>query len=154
MVLARGTVPCDVLFVGEAPGVSEDVVGKPFVGPAGKLLDRIIDQSGLANHCTYALTNLICCIPREDGSKAGEPSEESILSCRQRLIEFVYLCHPKLIICVGSLAVKHVPIAVGPNLGYISIVHPAAILRANVAQQGFLIQKCVVTLADAAEGLR
>jgi uracil-DNA glycosylase family 4 len=45
VVLVRGSVPCDVLFIGEAPGQSEDVVGRPFVGPAGKLLDRIIEDA-------------------------------------------------------------------------------------------------------------
>lgn len=43
--IARGTVPCDVLFVGEAPGPSEDAIGQPFVGPAGKLLDQIIERA-------------------------------------------------------------------------------------------------------------
>lgn len=45
VVLYRGQVPCDVLFVGEAPGESEDVVGTPFIGPAGKLLDAMIRGS-------------------------------------------------------------------------------------------------------------
>lgn len=45
IVLARGTVPCDVLFVGEAPGVSEDALGLPFVGPAGQLLDQVVDRA-------------------------------------------------------------------------------------------------------------
>lgn len=43
--LARGDVPCDVLFVGEAPGASENALGVPFVGPAGQLLDRVIEQA-------------------------------------------------------------------------------------------------------------
>lgn len=45
VVLARGKVPCDVLFVGEAPGESEDALGSPFVGPAGKLLDRVVAKA-------------------------------------------------------------------------------------------------------------
>lgn len=52
VVLYRGKVPCDVLFVGEAPGESEDVVGVPFVGPAGKLLDSMIqDAFGRLTFC-------------------------------------------------------------------------------------------------------
>lgn len=43
--LARGAVPCDILFIGEAPGQSEDALGKPFCGPAGKLLDQLINES-------------------------------------------------------------------------------------------------------------
>src|SRR5688572_27705229 len=45
VVLARGDLPCDVLFIGEAPGDSEDVTGNPFTGPAGSLLDDIITQA-------------------------------------------------------------------------------------------------------------
>lgn len=53
VVLGRGDVPCDVLCVGEAPGESEDVIGQPFVGPAGKLLDRIIARAlGGFRYCT------------------------------------------------------------------------------------------------------
>lgn len=89
VVLARGRVPCDVLFIGEAPGVSEDILNKPFVGPAGKLLDSIVEKawekageevdtggsdpqgkfiSGWApSQATWCMTNLICCIPRAVG---------------------------------------------------------------------------------------
>jgi uracil-DNA glycosylase len=45
VVLARGSIPCDILFVGEAPGRSEDALGKPFVGPAGILLDEMIEDA-------------------------------------------------------------------------------------------------------------
>ncbi len=45
MVFARGKIPCDVLFIGEAPGESEDVLGAPFKGPAGKLLDQIVERA-------------------------------------------------------------------------------------------------------------
>jgi uracil-DNA glycosylase len=72
VVLARGRVPCDVLFIGEAPGASEDVLGLPFVGPAGHMLDYIIERS-IGEHnelrkekglpgLRVAMTNLVCCM--------------------------------------------------------------------------------------------
>lgn len=155
VVLARGRVPCDVLFVGEAPGQSEDVIGLPFVGPAGKLLDEIIDQ-GLDGQYDYALTNLVCCIPLdENGSKVTEPPKEAILACSDRLQEFVTICRPKVIVCVGSLSAKWIEKNFGYRISnlFVSITHPAAILRMDVSQRGLAIQRAVVTLQDSVEEL-
>ena len=187
VVVARGTVPCKVLFVGEAPGESENVVGKPFVGPSGRLLDLIIKRSiecstlckecgklqyvtpsgivcsnghGGANEMalTYALTNIVCCIPRdEEGSKVSEPPEECIEACSERLIEFVDICKPRLIVAVGKLAEDYIrpgynwSIKLTKKIPTVAIAHPASILRANVANQGLAIQRCVVTITDALE---
>lgn len=145
VVLARGTVPCDVLFVGEAPGVSEDVIGQPFVGPAGHLLDRIISASGLREG-SYCITNLVGCLP-VDGGEKGEPSEDSIRACAPRLQEMLRMCRPKLVVCVGKLSWRWCPRVDGVK--YIQITHPAAILRMDVSQKGLMVQRCVVTLADA-----
>jgi len=76
--LVRGTVPCDLLFVGEAPGSSEDVIGRPFVGPAGQLLDEI---------CKRALSDLYsCAVCRREGSfalvtVAINEEGDDVLSC-------------------------------------------------------------------------
>ncbi len=151
VVLARGKIPADILFIGEAPGASEDVLGKPFVGPAGKLLDQIIERS-LDGHWDYALTNLVACIPLdENGRKMGEPSEEYIEACRPRLDEFVALCKPKAIIRVGKLADKWTPIVSGCHEA--SILHPAAILRMDLSQRGLAVRRCIVTISDAVDNL-
>lgn len=165
VVLARGTVPCDVLFVGEAPGESEDVIGLPFVGPAGKMLDSIIEDAFRSvsvepGKPSYALTNIVCCIPRDaEGNKVGEPSDEAVTACRQRLVEFVRLCDPRLIVCVGTVARDWLDlkrkrcIRFHRDISQVSIHHPAFILRMNAAQQGLAAQKCVVTIANALEEL-
>lgn len=161
IVVARGTVPCDVLFVGEAPGESENVLGRPFVGPAGRLLDAIVYQALGASGLSTAFTNLVCCIPRDpdEGGKAAEPPDESIEACRPRLEEFVRLCRPRLLVAVGRLATDWLTqgmkysVKVDPSIRQTSITHPAAILRANVAQRGLAVQRCVVTLRNAAEEL-
>lgn len=155
VVLARGMVPAPILFIGEAPGASEDVIGRPFVGPAGKLLDKMIEQS-IDGQVDYCLTNLVACIPKEDGKKLAEPSEECIEACSGRLYELVRMCNPKGIVLVGRLADKH--FAVGPRTldGYTikrvtSIIHPAAILRMDVSQRGLAVQRCIVALEDVVE---
>lgn len=165
VVLARGSIPCDVLFVGEAPGESEDVLGAPFKGPAGKLLDEIVrrawQEAGVDSELRWAMTNLVACIPRDqdEGGKAAEPEVESIESCAPRLQEFVIITKPKLIVCVGSLARDWLDpkykgcIKLGGNrvIPRIDIVHPAYILRLNIAQRGLTIQRCVVAVANAIE---
>jgi uracil-DNA glycosylase family 4 len=153
VVLLRGTIPAEVLFIGESPGNSEDVLGKPFVGPAGKLLDHIIEKALKGEH-TYCLTNLVACIPLEveGGKKVAEPTRESILACAPRLVELVKIVKPRYIIGVGSLAKKWIGAIIGESDWlFDSITHPSAILRANVAQQGLAIETCIVTIESLLE---
>lgn len=171
IVLARGSLPCDVLFIGEAPGPSEDVIGQPFVGPAGHLLDEIMTRAGFdetdvgVRPVTRAFTNLVACIPKDEssGDKFTEPPLESIKACFPRLVELVRMAKPKLIITVGKLAAKHVygqaqfdPVDWLPENHFIQweeIIHPAAILRMDLSQRGLQIQRTIVKLSDALETL-
>ena len=163
---ARGSIPADVLFIGEAPGESENVLGVPFIGPAGKLLDRIINK-GVPKNLTCALTNLVGCIPRDvsSGNKASEPLPEEVRSCLPRLKEFVGIVKPRLVIAVGELAKIHITgqsmfsdkehgnlswLGDG-TLEFANIVHPAFILRMNLAQQSLAEQRCVVIIRNAVE---
>ena len=160
VVLARGKVPADVLFIGEAPGESEDVLGSPFIGPAGKLLDSFIEaaQVGLYAEGESPLklcwTNLVGCIPKEFNAqrKKVEPLPAEIAACWPRLDEFIELVSPQLIIAVGELSEKQ---AVAQNwkkrtrVGVRAIIHPAAILRMGVEQKGLVVQRCIVNIRDA-----
>lgn len=161
VVIGRGTLPCDVLFIGEAPGESEDVVGKPFVGPAGKLLDHII-VTALGPLRTYAITNLVGCIPRDPESrdKAIEPDDEYIKACAPKLREFYALARPKIVVRVGKLAqtwvdpvYKHSSIRELGGAAVADIVHPAAILRANITARGIMVQRAIVTIKTAIDSL-
>lgn len=174
IVLARGQLPCDVLFLGEAPGDSEDSIGAPFKGPAGKLLDRIIvDAFALqlgADRLRVAFTNLVACFPKiAKREGVNEPTSDEIRACQPRLKEFVRIAKPRMIVLVGKLTKKwvsgqsqfsdkgendHPPwIRNGEFMRFVEINHPAYILRANIAQQGLLIQRATVQIANAVEGL-
>jgi uracil-DNA glycosylase len=154
VVMCRGSIPCEALFIGEAPGASEDVIGRPFVGPAGKLLDEQIAEA-LRNSGKHELrlcyTNLVCCIPKEEGKKIGEPPKWAIEACEPRLTEFIALCKPRLIVAVGDLAdkcLKGVDETGVVDL-YVQIVHPAAVLRAEIVRQALMNQRAVVILENA-----
>lgn len=168
VVLARGKIPCDVLFVGEAPGASEDVLGQPFVGPAGKLLDDIVLVSTTRVDVTLriAFTNLVCCIPTiNDGEKTTDPPKSAISACSARLRELVGIAKPRLIVCVGGLSTKEVPkilggtydadkLPFGESIPTVSITHPAAILRSNISGRGIMVQRCIVVVTDALRKLK
>lgn len=155
VVLCRGKLPCDILFVGEGPGDSEDVIAQPFVGPAGKLLDQII-LAALPLTVRYALTNLIGCIPYEEGTprKSGPPPEFAIKACSPRVEEMIAMSRPKLIVAVGNLArdwmdaKRKGAIKVPVGIARVDIVHPSAILRSNDAQWGLAIQRSIITIRN------
>ena len=176
VVLLRGKLPCDILFVGEAPGTNEDDSGMPFWGPAGNLLEQLIEAAQVvttlpkAFELRLAFTNLCACIPLdpETGRKTVEPPEEAIEACEPRLIEAVRLSKPRTIVCVGKLARKRLSgeamfsdngedpapwMKPGVWINWWEITHPAAILRAPKANQGLMEQNVVVTLAEAMEEL-
>lgn len=160
VVLARGKLPCDVLFIGEAPGESEDTLGQPFIGPAGKLLDWLIEQAGGADH-RIAFTNLIACIPRDEtGKKVIDPPKEAIDACRDRLIEILSIACPSVVVYVGKASQKYGPEAVKQAEDWESpiyrkepyradIIHPAAILRVDISQRGLTIQQTILKLENA-----
>lgn len=128
--LFRGTLPCNILFLGEAPGESEDILGYPFVGPAGKLLDKLIaDAQRRAEHLpTYGITNIVACFPQVDRI-IRQPTEQEVAACRPRLVEIIHLSKCKQIVTLGQIAKKYLPTVhlVGRTIS--ALVHPAAILR-------------------------
>lgn len=95
----RGTTDknVDVLFVGEAPGRDEDLQGKPFVGRAGKLLDKWIDEIGIEK---YAIINIVKCRPPNN----RVPTKEEINACLPHFINQVKELNPKLIVSLGRIA--------------------------------------------------
>ena len=166
IVLARGSIPADVCLIGEAPGESENLIGQPFKGPAGHLLDGIVDRAKAqaeAQALTCVYTNLVCCFPKL-AKEAGdnEPTREEIAACTDRLEEFISIARPRLVVAVGTLAEVNLPLAVragGTVEGHetvkfwTSITNPASILRMPVAQQSMAVQRCVVILSGALERL-
>ena len=174
VVLWRGYVPCDICFIGEAPGEQEDNEGFPFVGPAGMLLDDLIhdtlmalDRDGETIHPTLAITNVVACLPLEN--QLRPPTSEEIEACHPRLVEFLKLAKPKHVVMVGDIAKSS---SLAATLGQMpsafllpgerslqvqthNIIHPAAILRSreHTATQTYLrtITKLMEIFTDIEE---
>lgn len=158
VVLARGKIPCDAIFVGEAPGESENIRGVPFDGPAGCLLDSIIRQASMDGF-RLLFANLVGCFPAE-AKRAGtnEPPEAAIKACLPRLRELIEMARPRLVVCVGELATGWLNSKKRGGLELtvpaVDITHPAAILRTPTEmQRTFMTRRAVVRLAQAAENL-
>jgi uracil-DNA glycosylase family 4 len=133
-VLARGIIPCDILFIGEGPGANEDLLGWPFVGKSGGLLNSWINYSMRGRQYTYAITNLVCCRPTEvRGGKTRNrpPATEEIRNCRPRLLEFVNeIAQPRGIVLVGKHAEFNLPPELA-RLTHVAIGHPSWILQSG-----------------------
>ena len=154
--LKRGTIPCEILFVGEAPSVGADVTGRPFVGESGVVLDDVIKRAGALSF-TRAYTNVVACIPRhsEDRCKTTQPPDEAVQACQPRLREFIALCKPKLIVAVGRVAERWLrdmqAKAMFPeSIPVAHIMHPSHILQC-APYNGYQFSQAVQALAKAVE---
>lgn len=148
------SLPCDVLFVGESPGQSEDCHGVPFYGQAGDTMDKI-EKASVPPHLTVGYNNLIGCFPLDEERQKEDPDDECVIACIPRLIEWIALCNPKLIVCVGKHAEDwldqkmKVSIPVPKHVPIVAIKHPAAIAREPWVQRGLSVDQCVITIKTA-----
>jgi uracil-DNA glycosylase len=101
VVFGAGNADADVMFVGEAPGVNEDRQGLPFVGQAGKLLDQLLEEIGMARRDVWVCNVLKC---RPPGNRDPQPSE--IDACQDYLLRQVELIEPRVICTLGNFATK------------------------------------------------
>lgn len=135
-VFGVGNPDADLVFVGEAPGKNEDLQGEPFVGKAGKLLDKILQAIGLDRTKVYIL-NVLKCRPPEN----RDPAPDEVNQCEPYLKTQLNIIRPKLIVALGRVAAKtllrlDLPLGKMRNTLYlyegIDLVvtyHPAALLR-------------------------
>jgi DNA polymerase len=101
VVFGAGNADADLMFVGEAPGANEDKLGLPFVGQAGKLLDRLLAEIGLIRDEVF-IHNVLCCRP--PGNRDPLPAE--IENCSGYLLEKLRLVEPRVVCTLGNFATK------------------------------------------------
>lgn len=101
VVFGSGNPDANILFIGEAPGYNEDVQGLPFVGDAGRLLDKILHAMGLSRSEVY-IANILKCRP--PGNR--NPNPEEIMSCYPYLLRQIDSIKPKVIVALGYVAAK------------------------------------------------
>lgn len=136
IVFGEGNANACVMLVGEAPGAQEDMVGRPFVGTAGRLLDNILKVVGFSRETVY-ITNIVKCRPV--GNRIPTTAEAS--TCLPILSSQIRIISPRIIVCLGALATRTL-ISQSSRITrcrgqwvekdgvlYMPTYHPAALLR-------------------------
>lgn len=136
IVFGTGNKQATIMFIGEGPGADEDLQGEPFVGKAGKLMNMAFDILGLKREEVY-IANIVKCRP--PGNR--NPEQDEAMACLDYLRNQVILVKPKIIVLLGSIALKNI---LGQDYGitssrgnwiekrgiwYMPTWHPAALLR-------------------------
>ncbi len=136
IVFAEGNKEADVMLIGEGPGADEDREGIPFVGKAGQLMNKALDALNIDRSKLY-IANVVKCRP----PKNRVPEEDEATACLDYLRNQVMLVKPKIIVLLGSTALKNI---LGKEYGitavrgkwmerkqiqYMPTWHPAALLR-------------------------
>jgi uracil-DNA glycosylase len=96
-VFGEGNPQAAIMFIGEAPGADEDATGRPFVGAAGKLLDKIIEAMGMRREDVY-ITNIVRCRPPEN----RKPTPEEMMACESFVFREIQFIKPKVIVTLGA----------------------------------------------------
>jgi uracil-DNA glycosylase family protein len=143
-VFGEGPKGSPLMLVGEQPGDYEDVAGKPFVGPAGKILDRALEEAGIERDKVY-VTNVVKHFKWEPRGKRRihqKPNSREIAACRPWMEAELRLVKPKLLVCLGATAAQAI---FGPSFRVtrdrgkvlesqfaakvVATVHPSSLLR-------------------------
>lgn len=154
----RGAASARVMVIGEAPGADEDKLGKPFVGPAGQLLDKILASVAL-DEAKVHITNIVYWRP--PGNRTPTPQEAQV--CRPFLERQVELVAPEIIVLLGGAAAKHIldvpegimrlrghwrDVTIGSHKARaIATLHPAYLLRTPIAKR--LVWRDMRAIEDA-----
>lgn len=143
-VFGEGSRHAKVVFVGEQPGNDEDLAGKPFVGPAGKLLDKALVEAGISRDDVY-VTNVVKHFKWEPKGKRRihkKPNAREIAACRPWLEAELAVLKPEVLVCLGATAAQALlgrDFRVSERRGdfveselaahVVATVHPSSILR-------------------------
>ncbi|HET8651884.1 MAG TPA: UdgX family uracil-DNA binding protein [Gaiellaceae bacterium] len=166
-VFGEGSPKAKLMLVGEQPGDQEDLAGRPFVGPAGKLLDRALDEAGIDRRITY-VTNVVKHFkwqPRGKRRIHQKPNAAEIAACRVWLETELAFVRPEVLVCLGATAAqallgrqfrvskdRGVPVESELAPMVMATVHPSSILRSDNREAEFAL--FVEDLSRVEEALR
>jgi DNA polymerase len=148
-VLGEGPSTANLVLIGEQPGNDEDLAGRPFVGPAGRVLDRALEDAGIDRTRVY-ITNAVKHFKFEERGKRRihkKPSVGEVRACKPWLEAEFAIVKPTIVGCLGATAAQSIlgsefrltkdrgrPIEHPPEGTIVATVHPSAILRAPDAE--------------------
>lgn len=148
VVISRGNPDAKLLIIGEAPGPEENIKGKPFVGRAGQMLDKILQAADFDPEKDVYITNSVFRMPPgEEGKAFRKPTTEEIEYYRPYVFEIIRLVDPRVILLTGNVASQSVPGKTGitslrgkwtetDGRWIMPIFHPSYLLRNPVKTPG------------------
>ncbi len=116
-VPGEGRLDAQLMLIGEAPGEKEDETGRPFVGQAGQLLNKIMSEVGIERSETY-ITNVVKCRPPNN----RDPLDDEIENCMPYLVRQIEIVRPKVIVCLGRHSARAVLRAAGVRESYVNYI--------------------------------
>jgi len=155
-VVGDGNPQAELMFVGEAPGAKEDLLGRPFVGASGKFLDQMLESIGLTREDVF-VTNIVKYRP----PKNRDPSPHEIAVCLPYLVSQIAVIKPRLVVLLGrhsmnvflpklKISEAHGQIFIKSKITFLPLYHPAAALynsklrntlKADFAQIANILEK-------------
>jgi DNA polymerase len=141
IVISRGNPNAKLLIIGEAPGPQENIQGKPFVGKAGQLLDKILQAAEFDSEKDVYITNSVFRMPPgDDGSTFRKPNDREIEYYRPFVFEIIRLINPAIMLLTGNVACQSILGKTGitslrgkwvqhQNIWTMPIFHPSYLLR-------------------------
>ena len=128
-VPGEGQTNAKVMLVGQNPGANEDKAGKPFVGRAGKFLNKILEQNRVERQQLF-ITNIV----KHTSPGNRKPFQDEIEACRPYLTKQIQLIKPKIVVLMGAVAWQASRVA---SVEYLETVHPSAAMRFTKMRQRF-----------------
>ncbi|MBI2669461.1 uracil-DNA glycosylase [Candidatus Woesearchaeota archaeon] len=103
VVFGSGNPLAKIIFIGEAPGATEDQEGIPFCGASGKILEELLQSINLSRKDIF-ITNTILCRPENN----RPPAKDEVENCRERLDQLIHIMKPKVIVTIGNFATQRI----------------------------------------------
>jgi len=128
-VPGEGPTDAKVMLVGQNPGAEEDKAGKPFIGRAGKFLNKVLNQNGIERKELF-ITNIV----KHTSPGNRKPLQDEIEACCPYLRKQIELINPKIVVLLGAVAWKATRVA---GVEYFETVHPSAAMRFTKMKQRF-----------------
>lgn len=162
VVFGSGNKDAKILFIGEAPGASEDKEGIPFCGASGQVLNQLLESVGLKREDIF-ITNTLLCRPENNRN----PEKEEVENCRERLDMLLAIMKPRVIVTIGNFATDRIIKKKGittihgqafsvrildVDISVVPVIHPANFLYQGRNPQLFeSMKKDFVTISDLAK---
>lgn len=150
VTMARGRFPATVVFLGDSPRGQDDVMGFPFVGEDGDLMDRLVADAATWTNLSapppVAFVHLVGCFPKDHRGQHRKPTSKELKACKERVAAILRMSGAKAIVIVGEVPKSHIP---KTDLPTVKMKHPAKLRSALPKDARLEYKKAVAAIGRA-----